>query len=296
MSNTASIVSIFISLILGLIMAFAGSPGSVSFGGFPLFAICASLGFFLHWFVFIPSFFYQTEHYFDLIGSISYITIVIFTFFAVSNLDSRSLLIGVLIIIWAVRLGFFLFRRVKKEGKDNRFTVMKTKFWWFLFTWTTGGLWVFLTMAAGLAAMTSTKVVPLGWFALIGVALWLKGFIIEVIADMQKSRFKLKKENQNKFINQGLWSLSRHPNYFGEITLWLGIALIAFPVLEGWQLVTLISPIFVYILLTKISGIPMLETRADKKWDGDPEYQLYKKTTPALIPMYKSNNSGANNE
>ena len=290
MSNTASIISILISLVLGITIALAGSSGSISFNGYPLFAICASIGFFLHWFVFIPSFFYQTEHYFDLTGSISYITIVLFTFFAVSNLDGRSLLIGVLIIIWAIRLGSFLFLRVKREGKDNRFTVMKTKFWWFLFTWTMGGLWVFITMAAGLAALTSAKVVPLGWFALVGVSLWLEGFIIEVVADYQKSKFKSKKENQYKFINQGLWSLSRHPNYFGEITLWLGIAIIAFPVLEGWQLVTLISPVFVYILLTKISGIAMLEPRADKKWSEDPEYQLYKETTPALIPMFKRKN------
>tara|TARA_B100000678_G_scaffold277254_1_gene270822 strand:+ start:1144 stop:2016 length:873 start_codon:yes stop_codon:yes gene_type:complete len=290
MSNTASIISIFISLVLGITIALAGSTGSISFNVYPLFAICASIGFFLHWFVFIPSFFYQTEHYFDLTGSISYITIVLFTFFAVSNLDGRSLLIGVLIIIWAIRLGSFLFLRIKREGKDNRFTVMKTKFWWFLFTWTVGGLWVFITMAAGLAALTSAKVVPLGWFALVGVSLWLEGFIIEVVADYQKSKFKSKKENQYKFINQGLWSLSRHPNYFGEITLWLGIAIIAFPVLEGWQLVTLISPVFVYILLTKISGIAMLEPRADKKWSEDPEYQLYKETTPALIPMFKRKN------
>ena len=290
MSNTASIISILVSLVLGITIALAGSTGSISFNVYPLFAICASIGFFLHWFVFIPSFFYQTEHYFDLTGSISYITIVLFTFFAVSNLDGRSLLIGVLIIIWAIRLGSFLFLRIKREGKDNRFTVMKTKFWWFLFTWTVGGLWVFITMAAGLAALTSAKVVPLGWFALVGVSLWLEGFIIEVVADYQKSKFKSKKENQYKFLNQGLWSLSRHPNYFGEITLWLGIAIIAFPVLEGWQLVTLISPVFVYILLTKISGIAMLEPRADKKWSEDPEYQLYKETTPALIPMFKRKN------
>ena len=290
MSNTASIISIFISLVLGITIALAGSTGSISFNVYPLFAICASIGFFLHWFVFIPSFFYQTEHYFDLTGSISYITIVLFTFFAVSNLDGRSLLIGVLIIIWAIRLGSFLFLRIKREGKDNRFTVMKTKFWWFLFTWTMGGLWVFITMAAGLAALTSAKVVPLGWFALVGVSLWLEGFIIEVVADYQKSKFKSKKENQYKFINQGLWSLSRHPNYFGEITLWLGIAIIAFPVLEGWQLVTLISPVFVYILLTKISGIAMLEPRADKKWGDDLEYRLHKETTPALIPMFKCKN------
>ena len=287
MSNTASILSILACLALGTIMALAGSPGSITFNGLPSFALAASIGFILHWLIFIPSYIYQTEHYFDLIGSISYISIVLFTFLALNNLDVRSILIGLLILVWAVRLGSFLVIRVKRDGKDNRFTVMKTKFWWFLFTWTIGGLWVFITMAAGLAAMTSAKVVPLGWFALIGIFLWLEGFLVEVVADHQKTRFRSKKENQGRFINEGLWSFSRHPNYYGEITLWLGIAFIAFPVLQGWQLLTLISPIFVYILLTRISGITMLERRADKKWRDDPEYQRYKETTSSLIPMFK---------
>ena len=287
MSNTASILSILACLALGTIMALAGSPGSITFNGLPSFALAASIGFILHWLIFIPSYIYQTEHYFDLIGSISYISIVLFTFLALNNLDVRSILIGLLIMVWAVRLGSFLFIRVKRDGKDNRFTVMKTKFWWFLFTWTIGGLWVFITMAAGLAAMTSAKVVPLGWFALIGIFLWLEGFLFEVVADHQKTRFRSKKENQGRFINEGLWSFSRHPNYYGEITLWLGIAFIAFPVLQGWQLLTLISPIFVYILLTRISGVTMLERRADKKWGDDPEYQRYKETTSSLIPMFK---------
>jgi steroid 5-alpha reductase family enzyme len=286
-SNTASILSILACLALGTIMALAGSPGSITFNGLPSFALAASIGFILHWLIFIPSYIYQTEHYFDLIGSISYISIVLFTFLALNNLDVRSILIGLLIMVWAVRLGSFLFIRVKRDGKDNRFTVMKTKFWWFLFTWTIGGLWVFITMAAGLAAMTSAKVVPLGWFALIGIFLWLEGFLVEVVADHQKNRFRSKKENQGRFINEGLWSFSRHPNYYGEITLWLGIAFIAFPVLQGWQLLTLISPIFVYILLTRISGVTMLERRADKKWGDDPEYQRYKETTSSLIPMFK---------
>ena len=287
MSNTASILSILACLALGTIMALAGSPGSITFNGLPSFALAASIGFILHWLIFIPSYIYQTEHYFDLIGSISYISIVLFTFLALNNLDVRSILIGLLIMVWAVRLGSFLFIRVKRDGKDNRFTVMKTKFWWFLFTWTIGGLWVFITMAAGLAAMTSAKVVPLGWFALIGIFLWLEGFLVEVVADHQKTRFRSKKENQGRFINEGLWSFSRHPNYYGEITLWLGIAFIAFPVLQGWQKLTLISPIFVYILLTRISGVTMLERRADKKWGDDPEYQRYKETTSSLIPMFK---------
>ena len=287
MSNAASILSILACLALGVIVALAGSQGSITFNGLPSFALAASIGFILHWLIFIPSYIYQTEHYFDLIGSISYISIVLFTFLALNNLDIRSILIGLLIMIWAVRLGSFLFNRVKRDGKDNRFTVMKTKFWWFLFTWTLGGLWVFITMAAGLAAMTSAKVIPLGWYALIGIVLWLEGFIVEVVADHQKTRFRSKKENRDKFINEGLWSLSRHPNYYGEITLWFGIAFIAFPVLQGWQLLTLISPIFVYILLTRISGVTMLERRADKKWGDDPEYQLYKETTSSLIPMAK---------
>ena len=287
MSNTASILSILACLAFGPIMALAGSPGSITLYGLPSFALAASIGFILHWLIFIPSYIYQTEHYFDLIGSISYISIVLFTFLALNNLDDRSILIGLLIMVWAVRLGSFLFIRVKRDGKDNRFTVMKTKFWWFLFTWTIGGLWVFITMAAGLAAMTSAKVVPLGWFALIGIVLWLEGFLVEVVADHQKTRFRSKKENQGRFINEGLWSFSRHPNYYGEITLWLGIAFIAFPVLQGWQKLTLISPIFVYILLTRISGITMLERRADKKWRDDPEYQRYKETTSSLIPMFK---------
>jgi len=287
MSNAASILSILACLALGVIVALAGSQGSITFNGLPSFALAASIGFILHWLIFIPSYIYQTEHYFDLIGSISYISIVLFTFLALNNLDIRSVLIGLFIMVWAVRLGSFLFKRVKRDGKDNRFTVMKTKFWWFLFTWTLGGLWVFITMAAGLAAMTSAKVVPLGWYALIGIVLWLEGFIVEVVADHQKTRFRSKKENRDKFINEGLWSLSRHPNYYGEITLWFGIAFIAFPVLQGWQLLTLISPIFVYILLTRISGVTMLERRADKKWGDDPEYQLYKETTSSLIPMAK---------
>lgn len=287
MSNAASILSILACLALGVIVALAGSQGSITFNGLPSFALAASIGFILHWLIFIPSYIYQTEHYFDLIGSISYISIVLFTFLALNNLDIRSILIGLLIMVWAVRLGSFLFNRVKRDGKDNRFTVMKTKFWWFLFTWTLGGLWVFITMAAGLAAMTSAKVIPLGWYALIGIVLWLEGFIVEVVADHQKTRFRSKKENRDKFINEGLWSLSRHPNYYGEITLWFGIAFIAFPVLQGWQLLTLISPIFVYILLTRISGVTMLERRADKKWGDDPEYQLYKETTSSLIPMAK---------
>lgn len=99
----------------------------------------------------------------------------------------------------------------------------------------------------------------------------------------KKSAFRADPQNAGKFINVGLWSWSRHPNYFGEILLWIGVAIIAIPVLSGWQWLTLISPVFVVILLTRVSGIPMLEAYADKKWGGQAEYEEYKANTSVLI-------------
>ena len=283
MKKRVTIPSTILSILIGLLIAVAGSDGSETYNGMSLFIICASVSFVLHWIIFIPSFAFQTEHYFDLTGSISYLSAVALAFYLNPSVDPRDLLIGLLIVVWAVRLGSFLFMRVKQDGKDDRFTIMKTQFHWFLTTWTLGGLWVFLTMAAGLAAITSNTTQPFGLMAYLGLALWIFGFSIEVIADRQKRAFKKNQQKDKEFITSGLWAWSRHPNYFGEITLWIGLTLIALPVLSGWQLVTLISPVFVYILLTKISGIPLLENRGMKKWGSDPEYIDYVNRTPALI-------------
>jgi steroid 5-alpha reductase family enzyme len=198
--------------------------------------------------------------------------------------DARAWLLVGIVSIWAVRLGTFLFRRVRAAGEDRRFRDVKPSFVRFLIYWTVQGLWVSLTLAAALAAITSMTRRDLGIFALVGFLLWLLGFGIELIADRQKSKFRADPQNANKFINTGLWSWSRHPNYFGEILLWIGVAIIAIPALSGWQWLTLISPIFVAILLTRVSGIPILEAYADKKWGGQAEYEDYKAKTSVLIP------------
>ena len=190
MKKTITIPAIIASILIGYLIGLAGSQGSTEFNGFSLFALCACVSYLLHWIIFIPSFISQTEHYFDLTGSISYLTAISLGFYLNPSSDPRDLLIGVLIIIWAVRLGSFLFFRVRKDGKDKRFTVMKTQFVWYLMTWTIGGCWVFITMAAGLAAITSNTTVALGWPALIGTLLWITGFSIEIIADKQKRDFK----------------------------------------------------------------------------------------------------------
>ena len=279
------LVGIIAILLISSALVVAGSQGSVYVPRVPLFAICAGIGFILHWLVFIPSYYYQTEHYFDLTGSLSYISAVTVAVFMHPLLDLRGLLIAVLVAIWAIRLGSFLFLRVKKAGQDRRFTELKKRFWRYLFTWTLGGAWVFITMAAALASITSMTQRPLDIWVGIGLLLWLVGFSIEVMADRQKTQFRSEADNAEKFITTGLWRYSRHPNYFGEIILWLGIAIIAYPTLVGWQYAALISPIFVTFLLVKVSGVKLLEESGQKRWGSDPTYQTYVANTSVLFPM-----------
>jgi len=200
-----------------------------------------------------------------------------------------------MVILWSLRLGMFLFKRVKDVGQDIRFIEMKKDFFWFLMTWTLSGLWVFLTYVAGLSAMTSINLIENMssyhfTFIFIGFLLWVLGFVIEILADNQKKIFRKNPINKGKFINSGLWAWSRHPNYFGEIILWLGISVIALPSMEGGEFLGLISPIFVYVLLTRISGIPMLEKSSDSKWGFDEDYIKYKNTTPILFLKKPSSN------
>lgn len=283
-ANRNSLVIFPILVLIGFLVALAGSQGGALFLGLPLFALSVALAFLIQWLVFIPSYLLQTEKFFDLTGSITYVSLVIFGAVFSTGIDSRSILLSILVIVWAIRLGTFLFRRINKAGKDDRFDELKPSFFRFLNVWTIQGLWVTFTASAALVAITTSNHKGLDVWAVIGLLLWILGFAIEVIADSQKSRFSANPENKEKFIQTGLWSRSRHPNYFGEIVLWFGIALIALPVLQGWQWVAIISPFFVTLLLTRVSGVPLLENKADKKWGGQEDYEAYKKKTPVLIP------------
>lgn len=279
-----ALIAIPFSILMGFGMAWAGSQGGYSLAGIPIFALCIAVAFLINWVAFIPAFVKRTQAFYDLIGSITNITVILISILLTPIMDSRSWLLAIVIILWAGRLGYFLVTRVRLDGEDRRFQEIKISFLRFLLAWTMQGLWVTFTLAAALAAVTSTVKIPLDFFAVVGFLVWLVGFMIEVVADQQKRAFKAKPENKDGFIRTGLWAWSRHPNYFGEIVLWIGVAMIAFPVLRGWQFATLVSPVFVAILLTRISGIPMLEAHADKKWGRQPEYQDYKAKTSSLIP------------
>lgn len=278
-----SAIAIPLIVMIGAAIAVAGSSGGAQLGGWPVFAFCGALSFAINWVMFVPAFVYQTERYFDLTGSITYVTLTIVALTLTEARDPRALLVAGMVMAWAIRLGTFLFARINRDGKDGRFDNLKPSLPRYLMTWTLQGLWVYLTLACALAAMTAASSKPLGAFALIGTAAFLFGFGLEIVADQQKSRFRADPQNRGRFINSGVWTWSRHPNYFGEITLWTGVAIVGFPVLTGWQHATLISPIFVFVLLTRISGVPLLERRSLKQWGSDADYQAYVRETPVLM-------------
>lgn len=286
MKNQQVLKSLIIVPIIAALVAFGGSQSGQTFNGLPIFALLVAFAFVLNWLVFIPANIFQTEKFFDLTGSLTYITATLMALTLSDQLDNRSMLLAGLVLIWAVRLGSFLFNRILQDGKDDRFDKIKPNFLRFLNVWTLQAIWVTLTASAALIAITSATRKELGIFAIIGGVLWLIGFLFEVIADYQKRQFKRNPANKGRFIQTGLWSKSRHPNYFGEIMLWSGIFIIAIPVLQGFQWVAILSPIFVYLLLTKISGVPGLEGKANKKWGGDADYEKYKSETPVLIPKF----------
>ena len=243
--------------------------------------------FVIQWVLFIPAYLLQTEKFYDLAGSFTYIFAVLFVFYkSGENLlkyDIGNLILSIVIIVWALRLGSFLFKRIKKAGEDKRFKEIKKSPTRFFMTWSLQGMWVSVCSACALTALANPNGVQTNLLFYCGLFTFLTGFILEIIADTQKSKFRSNPENKDRFINSGLWSLSRHPNYLGEIILWLGITIMSISALSGWQYVTLISPIFTYVLLVYVSGVRLLEASGKKKWGHLEDYKKYLKNTPALI-------------
>ena len=240
--------------------------------------------FLIHLLIFVPSYFFQTEKFFDLTGTISYVSSVLFIFFksnTVESINLGSIVLSTFIIIWSLRLGIFLFLRIKKAGKDRRFNEIKKSFSWFFMTFSVSGMWVTICSICALTGIANGII--FSSTTIIGIIIFIIGFTIEIIADSQKTKFRANDDNKDKFISSGLWKYSRHPNYLGEIILWLGISLISFSSLEGFQYITLISPIFTYLLLVNVSGINFLEKSGEKKWGHLESYKKYLKETPRLF-------------
>ena len=244
------------------------------------------LVFIIHWILYIPANIFKTEKFYDLSGSLSYISVVSYILYSKTQSFESGLgevIISLAIIIWSARLGTFLFLRIKKAGEDKRFREYKKSWSKFLLAWTTSGMWVTICSACAMTAIASENIIELNTIFFIGLFMFVFGFSIEIIADYQKTKFRSVASNKDKFISSGLWSKSRHPNYVGEIILWLGISVMSFSNLEGLQYITLISPFFTYWLLVYISGVSILEKSGQEKWGHLKDYQDYIKKTPKLL-------------
>ena len=284
LTNLAIAAGVFIFTKL---YADAISFNSIELSGVNLVGHLLVLIFVIQWIAYIPAFLFKTEKFYDLTCSLTYITAISFALYSTNtsqNLDLGSLIIGIAIILWAIRLGSFLFMRIHKDKKDGRFDSIKTSFSQFFMTWTLQGMWVFICSSAALIAIANPAGVPINIVFMIGLALFILGFVVEIIADNQKSAFRSIPENKDVFINEGLWARSRHPNYFGEITLWTGITVMGISTFEGMNYLALFSPIFSYLLLNYVSGVRMLEYRGQKKWGHLDAYKTYKESTPKFIP------------
>lgn len=282
-----------ICVLIAFLVSLASSQNGVSYNNYPISIICMALSFIIHWLVFIPSYFYKTEKFYDITGTVAYLSILLTTAYLINLVNDegillRSIISIIFVMIWAIRLGIFLFKRVIKVGEDKRFEHAKKSFSKFLMFFNISALWVFLTIVNVLTMIINNSDSITDLFFIIGVSIAIIGFIIEVVADMQKRKFRTNISNKGQFISSGLWSISRHPNYFGEMMIWVGMSFVTIPILIGWQFITLISPIFVIFLLTKVSGINLLEASANDKWGADKNYQDYKDKTSVLIPFLGS--------
>jgi steroid 5-alpha reductase family enzyme len=276
--------TVLFATLFGLGFAWMAGSSGISAYGYPVFAICAAVAFAINWLAFIPSALAQTDKFYDLTGAITYLTIIGVACVLSAPLDMRAIVIAAMVVIWSLRLGTFLFARIGKSGgTDARFEAIKISPPRFLVAWTLQAVWAIITAAAALVAISAKDRAPLDIFFWIGALIWFAALLVEVIADRQKSAFKADPANAGKFITTGLWSWSQHPNYFGEIMLWTGAVIIALPVLSGWSFLVFASPLFITVLLTKISGINLLDKAARKKWGDDPAYSDYRRKTSVLV-------------
>lgn len=284
--DRVAVVVVIVAVLIGAGLAAAGGFRGAQVGGIPLFVLAVAAAFVTQFAAYVPAVLLRTERFFDLTGSLTFIAVSLAVVLLAPAQDARGWILAAMVIVWAARLGSFLFARVHRSGSDGRFDEIKTKPLRFLQVWAIQGVWVSLTASAAWIAMSADADArtPLDAFAVVGIVIWLLGMVIEVVADLQKQAFRADPANKGEFIRTGLWSRSRHPNYFGEILIWVGVFVVAVPVLQGWQWVAVLSPVFVILLLTRVSGIPLLEKRADEKWGDRADYVAYRERTPVLVP------------
>lgn len=233
----------------------------------------------------------NSEKFFDATGSLTYVTLIVSSVALVvssgSGLDTRKMVEAGMVLIWCIRLGSYLLARIMKDGKDSRFDEMKKNNLRFLGVWTIQAVWCFFVALPVLIVIAQPSPGHWGAFEIIGWSIWLIGFCFEVVGDKQKEWFRADPANKGRFISTGLWAYSRHPNYFGEITMWVGLCVAGTGIFKGAQLLAWLSPVTTTVLLLKVTGVPMLEKSGEERWGTEASYRWYMEHTPCIVPALR---------
>lgn len=249
-----------------------------------LIALIIALG--LNILMFIPAYLWKTDKLTDISYAVTFALLAIIGLVA-GGITIPSIILVTAILIWSIRLGSYLLIRIHKMGRDKRFDEMRKSFWRFGRFWVLQGLTVWIVLLPSLLFLAKSPT-ELNWYAYAGLTIWAFGLTIEAVADMQKFRFINNTKNKGKWIDTGIWKYSRHPNYFGEMALWFGLYIFVFGNLSNTEaLIGIIGPLYIALLILFVSGVPLLEKRANKKWGDNPEYIKYKQRTSILIPWFK---------
>lgn len=233
--------------------------------------------------LFVIAFSMKSDKLTDLSYATSFIAIAAAGFLHSEQSIYHTILL-VMIAAWSARLGAFLLYRILRVGKDQRFDDIRENFFKFGKFWLGQAIAAWIIMLPAILAFEASAGMSI--LALVGACVWVIGLTIETQADLQKIMFRSNPSNKDKWIASGLWKYSRHPNYFGEITIWLGVYLYALSVLPFTQaLVGITSPLLIACILIFVSGLPPLEKYADEKWGNDKAYQRYKAQTSVLVPL-----------
>jgi steroid 5-alpha reductase family enzyme len=226
----------------------------------------------------------RTDVVTDLSYSLTFVVLAVVLLFTGPR-QPVQLLASLLVVVWAVRLGVYLFRRILRMKVDHRFDGMRERPLRFARFWLLQAITVAVVMLPVSYLLGRDHPAGLGVWSIAGASIWLVGLLVEAVADAQKAAFRAKEENRGRFVSSGLWRYSRHPNYFGEMLVWWGLFVLAVPVLHGAAFAVVIGPIFITLLLLFVSGIPLVERSADEKYGSDGAYREYKRRTSILVPL-----------
>ncbi|QEN05294.1 DUF1295 domain-containing protein [Thiospirochaeta perfilievii] len=241
-------------------------------------------------FFFIIAFSFKTDKVTDLSYSLSFVLLApLLLLSSGANFTSIQLGLTLAIVLWGLRLGSYLLKRILITKTDDRFDDKRDN------PANLIRFWLLQTVAVWLIMLPYSKILTLRGdhditpLTIVGFVLYLLGLIIEAVSDSQKFRFKNREENKNRWMDKGLWKYSRHPNYYGELLVWWGLFIVVTPLLSGFGFLTILGPVTITLLLLFVSGIPLLEKSADKKYGSNKEYIKYKESTSLLIILPKRN-------